>query len=122
MEGNNRSWGRNLSKSLSRNVSSSWGVEDVFSSQTRRSVRAHEEDEEALRWAALEKLPTYSRLRTSVLKSYAESQNQSKILHKEVDVRKLDVNDRIEFIDRLFRVAEEDNEKFLTKLRDRIDK
>ncbi|KAL2940233.1 ABC transporter G family member 42 [Bienertia sinuspersici] len=118
----NRGWGRNLSRSLSRNMSSGWGVEDVFSGQTGRSVRAHEEDEEALRWAALEKLPTYNRLRTSVLKSYAESQNQSKILHKEVDVRNLDVNDRIEFIDRLFKVAEEDNEKFLKKLKDRIDK
>ncbi|XP_021765340.1 ABC transporter G family member 35-like [Chenopodium quinoa] len=122
MEGNSRGWGRNMSRNLSRNVSSSWGVEDVFSSQSRRSVRAHEEDEEALTWAALEKLPTYNRLRTSVLKSYAQSQNQSKISHKEVDVRKLDVNDRIEFIDRLFRVAEEDNEKFLRKLKDRIEK
>ncbi|XP_057518787.1 ABC transporter G family member 35-like [Amaranthus tricolor] len=118
MEGNrqnSRGWGRNLS----RKMSSSWGVEDVFGSQTRGSTRAHEEDEEALKWAALEKLPTYNRLRTSVLKSYgADTQNQL----KEVDVRKLDVNDRIQFIDRLFRVAEEDNEKFLKKLKDRIDK
>ncbi|KAJ8452102.1 hypothetical protein Cgig2_016683 [Carnegiea gigantea] len=118
-----RGWGRNLSRNLSR---TSWGVEDVFSSQARRSVRAHEEDEEALRWAALEKLPTYSRLRTSILKSYAESQKESginnRISHKEVDVRKLDMNDRLQFIDRLFKVAEEDNEKFLRKLRDRIDK
>lgn len=109
---------------MSRSIS--WGVEDVFGSQARRSVRAHEEDEEALRWAALEKLPTYNRLRTSILHSYADTQNQTgnidKISHKEVDVRKLDVNDRVQFIDRLFKVAEEDNEKFLRKLRDRIDK
>ncbi|KAJ8423960.1 hypothetical protein Cgig2_008579 [Carnegiea gigantea] len=117
-----REWGRSMSRSLSK---SSWSMEDVFSSQSKRSVRAHEEDEEALIWAALEKLPTYNRLRTSILKSYEETQNQdgvNKILHKEVDVRKLDVNDRIQFIDRLFKVAEEDNEKFLRKLRDRIDR
>ncbi|KAL2234771.1 UNVERIFIED_CONTAM: ABC transporter G family member 36 [Sesamum indicum] len=83
----------------------------------RRSVRA-EEDEEALRWAALEKLPTYDRLRKSVFKTFVET----KVVHREVDVRKLDVNDRQEFIDRFFRVAEEDNEKFLKKLRNRIDK
>ncbi|KAL0463859.1 UNVERIFIED_CONTAM: ABC transporter G family member 36 [Sesamum latifolium] len=83
----------------------------------RRSVRA-EEDEEALRWAALEKLPTYDRLRKSVFKTFVEA----KVVHREVDVRKLDVNDRQEFIDRFFRVAEEDNEKFLKKLRNRIDK
>lgn len=30
-------------------------MEDESISQTRRSVRAHEEDEEALRWATIEK-------------------------------------------------------------------
>ncbi|KAK9666048.1 hypothetical protein RND81_14G156100 [Saponaria officinalis] len=125
MDGKERGWGRNLSKNLSR---SSWGVEDVFGSQTRRSGRGYEDDEEALRWAALEKLPTYNRLRTSILKSYANSQNNNgnnnniNNFHKEVDVRKLEMNEKIEFIDRLFKVAEEDNEKFLRKLRDRIDK
>lgn len=126
MEGEEREWG-SMSKSKSKSMSmsrSSWSMEDVFSSQSRRSVRGHEEDEEALIWAALEKLSTYNRLRTSILKSYEEDdQNQdgvNKSLHKEVDVRKLGVDDRIQFIDRLFKVAEEDNEKFLKKLRDRI--
>ncbi|XP_051152166.1 ABC transporter G family member 35-like [Andrographis paniculata] len=102
--------------------SSNWSVEEVFSGG-RRSGGA-EEDEEALRWAALEKLPTYDRLRRTVLKSFVETPNRGnvKVVHKEVDVRKLDVNERQEFIDRFFRVAEEDNEKFLTKLRNRIDK
>ncbi|EYU45829.1 hypothetical protein MIMGU_mgv1a019588mg [Erythranthe guttata] len=106
-------------------------MEDVFSGGSggggtaRRSVRA-EEDEEALRWAALEKLPTYDRLRKTVLKSFVETPNSTngnvRVVHREIDVRKLDVNDRQDFIDRIFRVAEEDNEKFLIKLRNRIDK
>nr|DAD34508.1 TPA_asm: hypothetical protein HUJ06_005148 [Nelumbo nucifera] len=79
---------------------------------SRRSTHA-DEDEEALKWAALEKLPTYDRLRTS------PSLNLS--WKMKVDVRKLDINDRHEFIERIFRVAEEDNEKFLRKLRNRID-
>ncbi|CAA0822386.1 ABC transporter G family member 36 [Striga hermonthica] len=113
-----------IGRSLSR------GMEEVFSgggggggTPQRRSARG-EEDEEALRWAALEKLPTYDRLRKTVLKSFMETPTNGslKVVHREVDVRKLDINDRQEFIDRFFKVAEEDNEKFLIKLRDRIDK
>lgn len=120
---------RSISRSMSRN---SWRMEDVFAMgstpQSRRMSRA-EEDEEALRWAALEKLPTYDRLRTSIIMSYLETSNNNtssvrnkEEVHKEVDVRKLDMNDRQQFIDRLFKVAEEDNEKFLRKFRNRIDK
>ncbi|GAB4850286.1 transcription factor [Ancistrocladus abbreviatus] len=110
-----------------RRSRSGWSMEDVFTSPThsRRSTRA-DEDEEALTWAALEKLPTYDRLRTSIITSFVESpekqSNYSRVVHKEVDVRKLDMNERIQFIDRLFEVAEEDNEKFFKKFRDRIDK
>lgn len=113
-----------LSRTMSRSRSrASWIVEDVFNPMpSRRSTRG-EEDEEALTWAALEKLPTYDRLRKTVLKSYAESENQgNKKVVKEVDVRNLGMNERQEFIDRFFRVAEEDNEKFLRKFRNRIDK
>ncbi|XP_058074190.1 ABC transporter G family member 42-like [Magnolia sinica] len=132
MEGFEKAWGsgrrasRNLSRSISRNMSkSNWGMEDVFvrSSRSRRSGRGIDDDEEALRWAALEKLPTYERLRTSVLKSYVESDNQAnRLLSREVDVRKLNIDERQEFIERLFKVTEEDNERFLKKFRNRIDK
>lgn len=119
LRGTRRQTSRSIGRSLSRSM------EEVFSGSpaSRRSVRG-EEDEEALRWAALEKLPTYDRLRKTVLKSFMEtpSQGNVKVVHREIDVRKLDVNDRQEFIDRFFRVAEEDNEKFLIKLRNRIDK
>ncbi|XP_022843334.1 ABC transporter G family member 35-like [Olea europaea var. sylvestris] len=124
MRASRRQTSRSMSRSIGRSLSrANWNVEDVFSGSTnRRSARA-EEDEEALRWAALEKLPTYDRLRKTVLKSFEETANQaSKVVHKEVDVRKLDMNDRQEFIDRLFKVAEEDNEKFLRKFRNRIDR
>nr|DAD44609.1 TPA_asm: hypothetical protein HUJ06_002839 [Nelumbo nucifera] len=103
--------GRRESQSMSRSINrGSRGVEDVFarSMGSRRSTHA-DEDEEALKWAALEKLPTYDRLRTSIFISLVENENQgNKFVHKEVD--------------RVFKVAEEDNEKFLQKLRNRIDK
>ncbi|KAL5576927.1 hypothetical protein UlMin_018626 [Ulmus minor] len=83
------------------------------------------EDEEALRWAAIEKLPTYNRLRTTLLKSIVddhETPENTKIVAKQVDVTKLNSNEKQEFIDRSFKVAEEDNQRFLKKLRQRFDR
>ncbi|GLT66273.1 hypothetical protein SLA2020_386450 [Shorea laevis] len=100
-------------------------MEDVFSGgrSSRRSSRRGEEDEEALKWAAIEKLPTYDRLRTSIMQSFVEHEvHGNTVVHKEVDVAKLDMNDRQKFIDQLFKVAEEDNEKFLQKFKNRLDK
>jgi len=114
--------GGNLSRSISRSLSrSSWRMEGVFASG-RYSRRASniDEDEEALKWAAIERLPTYDRLRTSILQTFSEVPNS--LEHREVDVRKLDGNERQEFIDRIFKVAEEDNEKYLSKFRNRLEK
>lgn len=114
----------------SRNQRSGRTIEYMFyGRRTSRTLSHSEEDEEALRWAAIEKLPTYDRLRTSIFKSITDfgdiaanrDQTQS-ILHKQVDVRKLDMDDRRMFIERILKVAEEDNEKLLRKLRDRIDR
>ncbi|MBA0678048.1 hypothetical protein Goari_019414, partial [Gossypium aridum] len=122
--------GRNPSKrtehsSIVRSLSrSSWIMEDVFSGsmQSRRSG-AGDEDEEALKWAAIQRLPTYDRLRTSIMQSFVDHEIVgNKVEHRQVDVTKLDMNERQKFIDMLFKVAEEDNEKFLKKLRNRIDK
>ncbi|KAH8952001.1 hypothetical protein BDL97_09G061300 [Sphagnum fallax] len=76
------------------------------------------DDEEALKWAALEKLPTYDRLRTSILQKFLGS----KIIHQEVDVRHIGFAERQRIIDNLLKVADEDNERFLLKLRHRIDR
>ena len=62
---------------ISRNNSSrgSWRIEGVFSGlrQSRRHNRSVDEDEEVLKWAAIEKLPTYDRLRTSIMQFYEEN-------------------------------------------------
>lgn len=122
-----RNWSSSRSMSMSRSVSRR--VEEVFggsNATSRRQTINSVEDEEALRWAALERLPTYSRLRTSIIKSIMDTgvheNSNHKVVHKEVDVRNLDDNYRQQLIDKLFRVAEEDNEKFLQKFRNRIDK
>ncbi|KAL4292329.1 hypothetical protein AHAS_Ahas18G0017200 [Arachis hypogaea] len=113
-----------LTRTISRNLSkTSWRMEEVFASgrYSRRSSNV-DEDEEALKWAAIEKLPTYDRLRTSIIQTALEGNDDAKMGHKEVDVRKLDINERQQIIDKIFKVAEEDNEKFLTKFRNRIQK
>lgn len=133
--------GRRMSRSISRGMGmENWGVDDVFLPQhgsragSRNGGRSGrggvDDDEEALRWAAIERLPTYNRVRTAILSSSTEADadddgrplRQGQQQFKEVDVRKLGVGERQEFIERVFRVAEEDNQRFLQKLRNRIDR
>ncbi|CAJ1922142.1 unnamed protein product [Sphenostylis stenocarpa] len=83
---------------------------DIFSNSFHQ-----EDDEEALRWAAIQKLPTISRLRKALLTSSEGEVN-------EIDVHKLGLPERRALLERLVRTAEEDNEKFLLKLRERIDR
>ncbi|KAF3334923.1 pleiotropic drug resistance protein 3-like isoform X3 [Carex littledalei] len=95
-----------------RRENSLWrqGGDDVFSRSSRE-----EDDEEALRWAALEKLPTFDRLRTGILLTPEGRRT-------EVDIGKLGLDDGKALLDRLVHVVEEDQERFLLKLRDRIDR
>ncbi|XXG47536.1 hypothetical protein AAC387_Pa02g2169 [Persea americana] len=96
----------------SRNASGMWRntSAEVFSRSSR-----DEDDEEALKWASLEKLPTYDRIRKGILSGAAGE-------HKEVDIQKLGFQERKNLLERLIRVAEEDNEKFLLKLKNRMDR
>nr|XP_016502357.1 PREDICTED: pleiotropic drug resistance protein 1-like isoform X2 [Nicotiana tabacum] len=98
-----------LRASTSNSIWRNNGVE-VFS----RSAR-DEDDEEALKWAALEKLPTFDRLRKGLLFG-------SKGAAAEVDINDLGIQERKTLLERLVKVADEDNEKFLLKLKNRIDR
>ncbi|KAL9167878.1 hypothetical protein ABFS82_05G126500 [Erythranthe guttata] len=97
--------------SFRANSSSIWrntGME-VFSRSSRE-----EDDEEALKWAALEKLPTFDRLRKGLLFGSKGA--------NEIDVNDLGVEDKRSLVERLVNTVEDDNEKFLLKLRNRIDR
>ncbi|XP_039166274.1 pleiotropic drug resistance protein 1 isoform X4 [Eucalyptus grandis] len=83
---------------------------EIFSRSSR-----NEDDEEALKWAAIEKLPTYLRVRRSIF-----ADKEGKI--REVDVENLDLMERRNLLERLLKTAEEDNEKFLLKLKQRIER
>ncbi|XP_076894183.1 ABC transporter G family member 29-like [Bidens hawaiensis] len=113
------SLGRSISKGLHRLSPGAGG------SHVGRTSPHGIEDEEALRWAALEKLPTYNRLRTTIFKSYdLDPAGQQQLPNEQMllDVRDLDSQAQQSFIDKFFKVAEEDNEVFLRKFRDRVDK
>ncbi|KAI6680126.1 hypothetical protein NL676_034007 [Syzygium grande] len=83
---------------------------EIFSRSSR-----DEDDEEALKWAALEKLPTCLRIRRGIL---AEEEGQI----REVDIKNLGSIERRNLLERLLNTAEEDNEKFLLKLKKRIER
>ncbi|XP_042473406.1 pleiotropic drug resistance protein 2-like isoform X1 [Zingiber officinale] len=89
---------------------------DVFQ---RSRMTDEGDDEENLKWAALEKLPTYDRMRKGILRKMAENGN---VITSEIDVNQLGPQDRKQLLDHIFKVVEEDNERFLTRLRDRIDR
>ncbi|KAA8539163.1 hypothetical protein F0562_025855 [Nyssa sinensis] len=86
---------------------------DVF----QRSGR--EDDEEELKWAAIERLPTYDRMRTGMLKQVLDN---GRIVHEEVDVANLGMQDKKHLMESILKVVEDDNERLLQRLRDRTDR
>ncbi|RWR83361.1 pleiotropic drug resistance protein 1-like protein [Cinnamomum micranthum f. kanehirae] len=100
--------------SMRQNGNSMWSsntLEDVFSQSSR-----HEDDEEALKWAAFEKLPTYNRLRKGILSGVDGGEL------KEVNIMDLGYHERKNLLERLIKVGEEDLENFLLKLKNRIER
>ncbi|KAJ8539720.1 hypothetical protein K7X08_013972 [Anisodus acutangulus] len=93
------------------NSNSIFRANNIFNRSSR-----DEDDEEALKWAALEKLPTFDRLRKGLLFG------PQGVGANEVDINDLGNKESKDLIDRLVKNADEDNEKFLRKLRDRIDR
>ncbi|EHA8590358.1 ABC transporter G family member 39 [Cocos nucifera] len=98
-----------------RRTVSSWRATSSASDIFGRSGR-EEDDEEALKWAAIEKLPTYDRMRKGILTAAEGGEIQ------EVDIHGLGFQERKNLLERLVRTAEEDNERFLLKLRNRMER
>ncbi|GLJ44148.1 hypothetical protein SUGI_0920890 [Cryptomeria japonica] len=84
----------------------------IYAWGSRRS-QDEEDDEEALRWAALESLPTYDRLRRGVLRTDAGD-------HRDVHVAALTFHDRQLLLERLFNITDQNSERFLFMMRERI--
>lgn len=78
------------------------------------SFREEGEDEEALRWAALERLPTYARIRRGIFKDLVGDT-------KEIDVSELEAQELKLLLDRLVSSADDDPERFFDRMRRRFD-
>ncbi|KAF9614056.1 hypothetical protein IFM89_014856 [Coptis chinensis] len=74
-----------------------------------------EDVEEGLKWAALERLPTCERIRKGILNGH-DGQLE------EVDIKNLGSQEIKNLVDRLIRNPEVDNEGFLLKLKQRMDR
>ena len=83
---------------------------DIVSKSSRE-----ENDEAALKWAAIERIPSHHRTKSGVL---AEENSQQ----IDVGVEHLGPLELKTILDSNVKFAEEDNGKFLLKLRQRIDR
>ncbi|KAL2326679.1 hypothetical protein Fmac_025737 [Flemingia macrophylla] len=90
------------------------GESDVF----ERSGREIDEEEE-LKWEALGRLPTYDRLRKSILRQVLDN---GRVNYEEVDITKLGMQEKKLLLESILKTAEEDNERFLHMMRERIDR
>ncbi|KAK2976352.1 hypothetical protein RJ640_014183, partial [Escallonia rubra] len=122
--------GDDLARSMSRRLSvasssrRSWAsasIREAFSTPGgdifQRSGR--QEDEDELKWAAIERLPTYDRLRKGMLKQVLDN---GRVVHEQVDVTNLGMQDKKQLMESILKVVEDDNERFLLRLRDRTDR
>ncbi|XP_015898189.3 ABC transporter G family member 32 [Ziziphus jujuba] len=87
-------------------------AENVFARTS--SFREDGEDEEALRWAALERLPTYNRVRRGIFKNLVGDS-------KEIGVSELQSDEQKLLLDRLISSVDDDPERFFGRMRRRFD-
>ncbi|KAK6285958.1 hypothetical protein POUND7_012137 [Theobroma cacao] len=110
--------GRNLRSSFRQFSSSFRG-----STSGAVSFRENNDDEVELQWAAIERLPTCKRLRTSLfdhkLLNDGKEDNDGR---KVIDVAELGALERRVFIEKLITKIEDDNLRLLKKLKERIDR
>ncbi|KAK8962221.1 Pleiotropic drug resistance protein 6 [Platanthera guangdongensis] len=90
-----------------------WSTTDAAFCRSISYRECAEEEEEALRWAALERLPTFARIRRGIFRRDADNIS-------EVDVSNLTPRDRTELIDRLLGDFG-DPEQFFQRIRQRFD-
>ncbi|VFQ87368.1 unnamed protein product [Cuscuta campestris] len=92
--------------------SSLWraGGMDAFVKSSRQ-----EDEERALYWAALQKAPTFDRLKKGLVTGLRGETC-------EVDIKNIGYEEKKKIVERLIKVPKRDNEKFLLKLKDRFDR
>ncbi|XP_062030547.1 pleiotropic drug resistance protein 3-like isoform X1 [Rosa rugosa] len=108
--------GRSVRTSFHQHASSFRITSDV------RSMKENDDDEVELQWAAIERLPTFERIQTSLSSCNKEEDDHEGKSKRVVDVTKLGALERRVFIDYLLKDIEGDNQRLLQKLKERIDR
>ncbi|XP_062213879.1 ABC transporter G family member 48 isoform X2 [Phragmites australis] len=103
------SWSSSISQSFRQ-----METEDPFG--RAQAELEHRDEEENLRWAALEKLPTYDRMRRGIIRRELDGGGDGVEV---VDIQKLAGGDGGRAL--LERLFQDDSERFLRRLRDRVD-
>ncbi|KAI4352597.1 hypothetical protein L6164_006833 [Bauhinia variegata] len=106
--------GRKSLASASLHEAFSFGGQGNVFQRSRR-----EDDAEELMWAAIERLPTYDRLRKGILKQVLDN---GKVDYEEVDITKLGRREKKHLLEKILVSAEKDNENFLLRLRERVER
>ncbi|KAK0591440.1 hypothetical protein LWI29_001879 [Acer saccharum] len=111
--------GRNIRSSFHHHASSFRNAATVSDESSTEENDHHVE----LQWAAIERLPTFRRLRTSLVDSMLLNDGKGEEGGKTlIDVTELGPLERRVFIDKLVTKIEDDNRLLLQKLKERIEK
>nr|GLL36389.1 ABC transporter G family member 39-like isoform X1 [Ipomoea trifida] len=127
MEGDDPAISRSSRRSLASSSRRSWqsaslrevawlATPEAFGRSARR-----EDEEDELRWAAIERLPTFDRMRKGVLKKHAVD-GDGRLVAEEIDITKLGKQEKEMLMESILRAVEEDNDRFLLRFRERIDR
>eukprot|EP00253_Pinus_taeda_P012447 PITA_12447 len=91
----------------------------------RERISAEEEEEQQMIWAAIERLPTNERVRNSILNDVVIAAAGSSHIHnhlQQIDVANIPLETRKKLVKRLVGVTDQDNEHFLQKLHQRLQR
>ncbi|KAK2417908.1 pleiotropic drug resistance protein [Trifolium repens] len=112
VEGRFRGSKRSFKFDSSSSLRISGEADNIFPNSVNREDN---DDEEALKWAAIQRLPTVTRLRRGLLITPEGEVS-------EIDVHELGLQERKYLLERLVRIADIDNEKLLLKFRERVNR
>ncbi|KAK7291744.1 hypothetical protein RIF29_07127 [Crotalaria pallida] len=111
--------GRSIRFSFRSHASSFRSVSSINHAQDD----VNDDEEEALRWAEIQRLPTFERITSALFDAHDGMETRGKVQGKQVvDVSKIGAQERHVFIEKLIKNIENDNLRLLQKLRKRIDK
>ncbi|MQM01384.1 hypothetical protein Taro_034138, partial [Colocasia esculenta] len=108
---------------LGRSIGSSFRVHASSSRRSTSVISVGDHDEEyELQWAAIERLPTFERLRSSLFSHPDNLGSEEGKKRQVVDVTKLGALEKHRFIENLIKHIENDNLSLLQKQRERMDR